>query len=60
MLKELTSRGILFICLRKGRCCTYLGVKTDNELLKIHSTIPVIHSTVYTLPSPPDGHTRHR
>ena len=27
MLKELTSRGILFICLLKGRSCTYLDVK---------------------------------
>ena len=31
MLKELTSRGILFICLHKGRSCTYLDVK-DIEL----------------------------
>ena len=43
MLKELTSRGILFIYLLKGRNCTYLDVKTDNELLKIPFTIPVFH-----------------
>ena len=43
MLKELTSRGILFICLHKGRSCTYLDVKNDIELLKIpfhHSSSP--------------------
>ena len=27
MLKELTSRGILFICLLKVRGCTYLNIK---------------------------------
>ena len=32
MLKELTSRGILFICLLKVRSCTYLDVKNDIEL----------------------------
>ena len=32
MLKEVTSRGILFNCLLK---CTYLDVKNDIELLKI-------------------------
>ena len=32
MLKELTSMGILFICLLKGRSCTYLDVKNDIEL----------------------------
>ena len=53
MLNKLTSRGILFICLHKGRSCTYLDVKKDIEFLKIpfqYSTIPVVHSTVYTLP----------
>ena len=46
MLKELTSRGILFICLRKGEelYLLYLDAK------KIYSTIPLVHSTVYTLP----------
>ena len=32
MLKELTLKGSLFICLHKGRSCTYLDVKTDIEL----------------------------
>ena len=32
MLKELTSRGILFICLLKVSGCTYLDIKTDIEL----------------------------
>ena len=32
MLKELTARGILFICLLTGRSCTYLDAKTDIEL----------------------------
>ena len=32
MLKELTSRGILSICLLKVRGCTYLDIKTDIEL----------------------------
>ena len=43
MLKELASRGILFICLLKGKGYTYLDVKTDIELFKIpfhHSSIP--------------------
>ena len=31
MLKELTSRGILFVFLHKGSC-TYLDVKNDIEL----------------------------
>ena len=34
MLKELTSKGILFVCLLKGRSCTYLDVKNDIELQK--------------------------
>ena len=45
--------GILFICILKGRSCTYLDVKNDIELFKIpfqYSSIPVVHSTVYTLP----------
>ena len=46
MLKELTSRGIIFICLLKVRGCTYLDIKTDIELKKI----PFHHPTVYTLP----------
>ena len=41
MPEELTSRGILFICLLMGRSCTYLDVKTDIELLK--NSIPVFH-----------------
>ena len=32
MLNKLTSRGILFICIHKGRSCTYLDVKNDIEL----------------------------
>ena len=52
MPEELTSRKIIFICLLMGRSCTYLDVKTDIELYKkFHSTIPVVHSTIYTLPS---------
>ena len=49
MLKELTSRGILFICLLKGRSCTYLDAKNDIKLKKIsippfqYSTISVVH-----------------
>ena len=46
----LTSREILFICLHKGRSCTYLDVKMISNFKKFHSTIPVVHSTVYTLP----------
>ena len=41
MLKELTSRRNLFICLHKGRSCTYLDVKTDIKLLK--NSIPVFY-----------------
>ena len=41
MLKELTSRGILFICLLKGRSCTYLDVKKMTlNFKKFHSSIP--------------------
>ena len=47
MLKELTSRGILFICLLKERSYAFLNVKNHIELQKFHSTV---HSTVYTLP----------
>ena len=46
----LTSRGILLICLHKGRSCTYLDVKMILNFKKFHSTIPVFHSTVNTLP----------
>ena len=52
MLKELTSRGILFISLHKERSLLIWMLKNDIELLKIHSTIPVVHSTVYALPKP--------
>ena len=34
MLKELTLKEILFICLLKGRSCTYLDVKNNSELKK--------------------------
>ena len=40
MLKELTSRGILFICLPKGRSCTYLDAKIDIELKKFKFNKP--------------------
>ena len=40
MLKELTSRGILFICLSKGRSCTYLDAKIDIELKKFKFNKP--------------------
>ena len=40
MLKELTSRGILFICLLKGRSRTYLDVKNVLNFKKSHSSSP--------------------
>ena len=39
----LTLRGILFICLHKGRNCTYLDIKMILNFKKSHSTIPVFH-----------------
>ena len=34
MLKELTSREILFICLHKGRSCTYL-IQNSQAVKKV-------------------------